>query len=125
MDAVRLSLPIYREEVQLELDLFGSTEPSKPAKVIPFEPRFEWDEKAIFELREGLLWHSLKVLADGRAGEGIKQETMEWLMSDDIHPFSFVVCCSELGYLSSELREQTLAVLHQQERAKVRESRQA
>ena len=45
--------------------------------------------------RDGLLWHSLRVLADGRAGVEIKRETMEWMMSDDIHPFSFVVCCAQ------------------------------
>lgn len=121
MKAVCLKLPLP-EEIQLELDFSGSSEPAHTAEVIPFEPRFEWSEQAITDLREGLLWHSLRVLADGRAGEGIKQETMEWLMSDDIQPFSFVVCCSELGYSPVELRDQTLDVLKRYERRKVKES---
>lgn len=96
-----------QEPPQLELDLFVPPEQTHTAKVIPFEPRFEWDESSIFALREGLLWDSLRVLADGRAGEAAKQEAEDWMMSDEIHPFSFVVCCNELGYVPAELREQT------------------
>jgi hypothetical protein len=121
MKAARLDFP-PPGGVQLELDLFGSPEPARSADIIPFEPRFEWTEKAIEELREGFLWYSLRVLADGRAGEGIKQETLEWMMSNDIAPFSFVVCCSELGYAPATLREQTLDVLRRLERRKARES---
>ena len=100
-----------QESPQLELDLFVPSEQTHTAKVIPFEPRFEWDESSIFALREGLLWDSLRVLADGRAGEAAKQEAEDWMMSDEIHPFSFVVCCNELGYVPAELREQTLDLI--------------
>lgn len=123
MNAERLNLP-PPGGVQLELELFGSPEPKRSANIIPFEPRFDWDEQAIRDLREGFLWHNLRVLADGRAGEGIKQETMEWLMSDDIAPFSFVVCCSEFGYAPVTLREQTLDVLNRLERRKAKNSQQ-
>lgn len=120
MNAVCVNIP-PPGVMQLELDFFGSPEPAYTAEIIPFEPRLEWSEQAIMDLREGFLWHSLRVLADGRAGEGIKQETMEWLMSNDIHPFSFVVCCSELGYAPATLREKTLDVLNRRKKSESRE----
>jgi hypothetical protein len=98
--------------VQLELDLFAPPEQTRSAEIIPFDPPGpEWDEQSISALRKRLLWHNLRVLADGRAGEGIKQETMDWLVSDDIEPFSFVICCSEAGYCPVTIREQTLDML--------------
>lgn len=71
------------------------------------------------KLRDGLLWHSLRVLADGRAGAEIKRETMGWMMSDDIHPFSFVVCCAQAGYDPSGIREGVESILNRLARVKV------
>ena len=73
----------------------------------------------VWQLRDGLLWHSLRVLADGRAGAEIKRETMGWMMSDDIHPFSFVVCCAQAGYDPSGIREGVESILNRLARVKV------
>jgi hypothetical protein len=103
--------PLIYQEAQLELDIFGTYEPVKTAKIIPFKQHIEWSDSAITSLREGLLWSSLRALADGRAGKTTKEESMAWLLSDEIEPFSFVVCCSELGYSPEKIREQTLFIL--------------
>lgn len=105
---VSLSPP---REPQLELDLFGSPEVLRTAEIIPFEPRIEWTDIGITKLREGILWQSLRVLADGRAGGEAKQDAVDWLMSDDMHPFSFAYCCAELDYDMVSLREKTLEVV--------------
>ena len=65
MNAVQLKNS--REESQLEL-LFAFSEDKPKAVVIPFESPKPWSEEGIKQLREELLWYSLRVLADGRAG---------------------------------------------------------
>ena len=114
MKAININLyeHLDNQEVQLELDIFGPYEPVKTAQIIPFKPKVEWGESAITVLREGLLCNTLRSLADGRAGVATKDESMVWLMSNNIDPFSFVVCCSELGYNPETLREQTLFTLN-------------
>lgn len=113
MKAININLyeHLDNQEVQLELDIFGPYEPVNTAQIIPFKPKVEWDESAITDLREGLLCNTLRSLVDGRTGVATKDESMAWLMSNDIDPFSFVVCCSELGYNPETLREQTLFTL--------------
>lgn len=103
---------------QLELPLFFLDEEPKTAEVIPFEPKPAWNDDEVRLLRDGLLWHSLRVLADGRAGSEIKQETMTWVMSDEVHPFSFVVCCDEAGYDPSGVREGVKSILKRLARIK-------
>ncbi|MDF4331509.1 topoisomerase II [Vibrio parahaemolyticus] len=114
MNAVKM-IP---KETQLELPLFFLDEEPKTAEVIPFEPKPEWTDDEVRQLRDGLLWHSLRVLADGRAGSEIKQETMAWVMSDEVHPFSFVVCCDEAGYDPSGVREGVKSILNRLARVK-------
>ncbi|EGQ7672326.1 topoisomerase II [Vibrio cholerae] len=114
MNAVKMT----QKESQLELPLFFLDEEPKTAEVIPFEPRLEWSDDEVKQLRYGLLWHSLRVLADGRAGTEIKQETMEWMMSDEVHPFSFVACCGEAGYDPSGIREGVKSILNRLARVK-------
>ncbi|MFU9929851.1 topoisomerase II [Klebsiella pneumoniae] len=116
MNAVKM----IQKENQLELPLFFLDEEPKTAEVIPFEPKPEWTDDEVRQLRDGLLWHSLRVLADGRAGSEIKQETMAWVMSDEVHPFSFVVCCDEAGYDPSGVREGVKSILNRLARVKAR-----
>lgn len=105
---------------QLELNLFVPSKQTSTALIIPFEPRIDWSDKAVSDLREGVLHHSLRVLADGRVGKVAKVEAMNWMMSDEIHPFSFVVCCSEFGYVPAEVRERTLDMLARLEKKPAR-----
>lgn len=97
--------------LQLDLDFFAPAKESVTAKVIPFGTSVKWSEKNITDLREGILWDTLRTLADGRAGQTAKDDALEWLLSDDTHPFSYKVCCIEFGYEHTKLREQTLALL--------------
>ncbi|HGG1093784.1 TPA: hypothetical protein ACNH3R_004645 [Serratia marcescens] len=60
MNAVKM----IQKENQLELPLFFLDEEPKTAEVIPFEPKPEWTDDEVRQLRDGLLWHSLRVLAD-------------------------------------------------------------
>ena len=114
MNAVKM----IQKESQLELPLFFLDEEPKTAEVIPFEPRLEWSDDEVKQLRYGLLWHSLRGLADGRAGTEIKQETMEWMMSDEVHPFSFVASGGEAGYDPSGIREGVKSILNRLARVK-------
>lgn len=110
---------LLQNESQLELQLFFLEEMPKTAEIIPFEQKLEWSDDEVWQLRDGLLWHSLRVLVDGRAGAEIKRETMGWMMSDDIHPFSFVVCCAQAGYDPSGIREGVESILNRLARVKV------
>lgn len=51
--------------------------------------KYGWTDDDIEKLWKGILMDALKTLHDGRIGLKIKQETIEWIMSDDIAPFSF------------------------------------
>jgi hypothetical protein len=96
---------------QLELDFVEVQSKTQTAEIIPFEPRTEWSDQAITDLREGLLWDNFRLLLDGRAGQIAKCDVMDWLMSSDITPFSFVTCCWNLGYSPVSLREKALDLI--------------
>ena len=44
-------------------------------------------------------------------GPDIKKENLEWMMSDDIHPFSFLVCCRLAGYDPEGIRDGIHSIL--------------
>ena len=93
-----------------QLDLFVHQKP-KP-KVLLFEP-IKWKNDEVEKLRLNILEHSLKSLVIGRKGAkhcNKKEEIMEWLMSNEDHPFSFNVCCNSAGLYPHLVRE---AVLNQ------------
>lgn len=112
-----LAISLPRREVQLELPLFVPDKARPKAEVIPLE-RIRWTDEEVEHLRDGLLTHSLHQLTDGRAGAAIKAEVMEWMLSDHIHPFSFIVCCEAGGYDPVEVREGVLAILNRLDRGK-------
>lgn len=90
---------------QFELPL-GLPLPTKNHKrlacVIPPQP--SWTDEEVSKLRVQLLNHSLHLLTDGRASYKAKKEIFEWVMSDDIHPFSFFICCEEGSYNPLKVR---------------------
>lgn len=108
-----------REEIQLELPLFVEPDsPPETAEILPFGHHREWSDDEISWIREWLLNRSLAQLKDHRVADHTKQEMMDWVMSDEIHPFSFVICCREAGYSSERLRDgviHTLCRINQQE----------
>ncbi|SEJ60770.1 hypothetical protein SAMN04244579_04897, partial [Azotobacter beijerinckii] len=40
-----------------------------------------------------------------------RHEAVEWVMSDEVHPFSFKVCCAALQADHEDVREGVLAIM--------------
>lgn len=106
---------------QLCLELvFGSKAPvlkfprRNKAVVVPPENQ-EWSADAISCLREAVLMDTLRNLTDGRATTA-KEEAMEWMMSDEVHPFSFRICANEMGMDHVEIRNRVLRMIDSIER---------
>lgn len=62
-------------------------------------------DEAIASLREELIHRAFHSVVDGRVSKAIRREWIDWIGSDLIHPFSFVVCAIETGVNPQELRE--------------------
>lgn len=79
--------------------------PLDPPPAEPSPP--EWTEHDVAVLREGILIDSLKTLLGigGRASAKRRQEDLEWMLDDSIHPFSFRVCALAVGCDPDELRQ--------------------
>lgn len=118
-----ISLP---NEIQLELELLFATEPIPTAKVIPFprkarplwkKPEWmrreeqEWSETAIAQLRTGMLTKNLHLIAHAALNAEARADLKAWFASDEIEPFSFVVCAIESGYNPVPLRQKLLTIL--------------
>lgn len=138
--ATKRKISVLREEVQLSLDLTAllAEEPVHvpTARVLPFpapgtdsdanarrrspkanppaaeaEPSVFWSEQDILALREELLHHSLGQLGDSRTSEATRAEIREWVDSDEVGPFSFVVCAGACGYCHHDVRERLYSLL--------------
>lgn len=82
------------EYVQMEFDL-----------VIPeIEIRNSFSEEEILGIRKGMLAKGMQAILDFRASRETRLEWWEWVMSNDIAPFSFVVCALESDVNPVELR---------------------
>lgn len=125
--AVLNHIHVLQHEVQLELDFTEGHEKLQPAAVIPFpkkasrQPeslpttsvagsiethgRVEWSQEGITLFRKRLLHESLRQLADRRVSIQTRMEIIEWVKSDVIEPFSFVVCVRESGFDVNALRD--------------------
>jgi len=80
--------------------------------------KYEWTDEDVEKLREGILMDALRSLRDGRQSKESRQETIEWIMSDDIAPFSFVICCQSQGLMPERVRDGVNAIL-QKERVQI------
>lgn len=62
---------------------------------------YQLSDEEIDYIREKLLVCTIQDLADRRTSTSVVTECWDWVMSDDIHPFSFRVCCdvADLDYL--------------------------
>lgn len=123
MKAKVVNLARSKPEDQLLLTFYF---PDK-ATVIPF-PNFdaktntyEWSSEAISSIRENLLMSTLKSLTDGRAVSA-KSEAMEWMLSDEIYPFSFCVCAADMGMNYIKIRSRVLYMIEALERKMVNAS---
>lgn len=80
----------------------------------PLSAEFEiWTDNDILLLMDGVLQATLEQLLDGRSrsSDEMSQEAWDWVMSDDILPFSFAVCCRALGYDHERLRDAILSTI--------------
>ncbi|RME42314.1 MAG: hypothetical protein D6791_18045 [Chloroflexi bacterium] len=67
-------------------------QPELPMEHSGFEWLYDWSDREVEIMREGLLFASLHDLCDARVAEWTREEIWEWIESDEIHPFSFRVC---------------------------------
>lgn len=72
-----------------------------------------FDEEEIAVIRQKLLYESLNKLSRSNRNKAECAEIIEWIESDDEHPFSFCVCCDECGLNPARLRSM---VLYQQKK---------
>lgn len=74
-----------------------------------------WSDEEIMGLRYYLLHKTLSILEDGRSCLSVRTESLDWLMSDVIHPFSFRVCCVTEGVNPDRMREGVLYIMKQRQ----------
>ena len=70
-----------------------------------------WNVAAIAHLRAAVLSDALGRLRRTRADTATHREIRAWLLSDAIHPFSFVVCAGSCGCDPQVLRDGVLGAL--------------
>lgn len=90
-----LNRPSIVEGEQMSLELTFPTE----------EEFLVMTDEEIFNTRTNLLTTALSAIVDGRVSEKQRHEWMNWITSDEISPFSFVVCCIDNDARPEELRE--------------------
>lgn len=93
-----------------QLDFFNLLDNQEIEKPNTIE-EIEWSDNDIEQLRRSILESSIRILLDRRASIATVSETLEWLLSDEISPFSFEVCASDCGYSADDLRERTLGCM--------------
>lgn len=64
----------------------------------------EWSEDEIFRLRGAMMEHALRMVRR-KSTSNEHKNWANWIFSNDIEPFSFIVCCKELGYDYKIIRE--------------------
>lgn len=89
----------------MKLQLFSSIE-LPIASVI-------WSEDDIEIIRYNILIKSLKTLKDKRSCLKEKTDVLEWLLSDEAHPFSFILCCHSQMIDYREFRQRIIGLIKQ------------
>jgi len=73
----------------------------------------EWSDDKIKALRSYLLHKTLSAFGDGRVSISVRAESLDWLMEDDIHPFSFRVCCKNENVNPDRVRKKLMELIKQ------------
>lgn len=71
----------------------------------------EWTDEHILKLMDGLLVETLSVFNEDKTSMDTVKDALDWVMSDDILPFSFVVCCKAAGLDYEDVRQGVLYCL--------------
>ena len=93
---------------QLELPLFFDEEHYEDnalEKGPCLDDVIEWTDEDIDMLRAFVFEKTLYPLQDSRASLAARTDSVEWLMDDSMHPFSYIVCCGVMGVDPYEFRE--------------------
>lgn len=67
-------------------------------------------------LREYLLKLTLRQIIHPQVSAATRAEATDWMMSDDVHSFSFKVCCEALGADHEDVREGVLMIIRKLQR---------
>jgi len=92
--------------IQYELPLFFYDD---------FDEVEDWSDEEIMGLRSYLLHKTLSILEDGRSCIFVRTESLDWLLDDSIHPFSFRVCCEIEGVNPDLMREGVIGLIKQRQ----------
>lgn len=126
-----LPLDLFGEEVILRRRWFERRPVRKPAPArqepvqLGFLDILEMSDEALEQLRvhddisdeyvewlrEYLLKLTLRQLVHPQVSELHRLEAVEWVMSDEVQPFSFKVCCAALQADHEDVREGVLAIM--------------
>lgn len=60
---------------------------------ISHEDVIDWNHSDIYRLQKAVIKQTLREIGDQRRSNAMRREALRWLMSDDVHPFSAIVCC--------------------------------
>lgn len=71
----------------------------------------EWTDGDILKLMDGLLVETLSVFNEDKTSMETVKDALNWVMSDDILPFSFIVCCRAAGLDYEDVRQGVLYCL--------------
>lgn len=63
-----------------------------------------WSDTDILSLRESVLQQALETLGFDTYKFQAKSEILMWILNDQVHPFSFALCCSEVGLDYQEVK---------------------
>ena len=75
---------IESSDAQLSFEMTNLMELKKPTR---------WTEANVEMLRSKLLVTTVREIADRRTSKKVVTEVWDWILSDEVHPFSFRVCC--------------------------------
>ncbi len=90
----------------MQRNMFGADQAPSPMK---------WTDEEITKIHFFVLQDALRAFVDGRKGESSFDEAKEWMLSDEIRPFSFVVCCDQASVSPAEIRERVLHMARKRE----------
>ncbi|WP_305831148.1 hypothetical protein [Photobacterium leiognathi] len=60
---------------------------------VSYEDVVDWNPSDIYRLQKAVIKQSLREIGDQRRSTTMRREALDWLMSNDVHPFSAIVCC--------------------------------
>ena len=60
---------------------------------VSHEDVIDWNHSDIYRLQKAVIKQTLREIGDQRRSNAMRKEVLRWLMSDDVHPFSAIVCC--------------------------------